>query len=93
VLQPDSLKFGSCKFNFIINIINITLRSGVAAKSKILEYNFAKKLKIFKFFYKKNELRHRTGIKASWLLFGVEKYWTVWVREREWDWEEIKLGL
>jgi hypothetical protein len=50
VLQPDSLKLGSCKFNFIINIINITLRSGVAAKPKIIGYNFVEKPKIFIFF-------------------------------------------
>ena len=47
VLQPDSLKLGLYKFNFIINIINITLRSGVAAKPKILGYNFAEKPNIF----------------------------------------------
>jgi hypothetical protein len=51
VLQPDSLKLGSCKFNFIINIINITLRSYVVAKPKILGYNFAEKLNIFKFLF------------------------------------------
>jgi hypothetical protein len=51
VLQPDSLKLGSCKFNFIINIINITLRSDVAAKPKILGYNFTEKPKIFKFLF------------------------------------------
>jgi hypothetical protein len=31
VLQPNPLKLGLCKFNVIINIINITLGSGVAA--------------------------------------------------------------
>ena len=51
VLQPDSLKLGSCKFNFIINIINITLRSGVAAKPKIIGYNFGEKPKIFIFLF------------------------------------------
>jgi hypothetical protein len=51
VLQPDSLKLGSYKFNFIINIINITLRSGVVAKPKILGYNFAEKPNIFKFLF------------------------------------------
>jgi len=51
VLQPDSLKLGSYKFNFIINIINITLRSGVVAKPKILGYNFAEKPNIFKIFF------------------------------------------
>ena len=58
-------------FNFIINIINITLRSGVAVKPKILGYNFAEKPNIFKFlffkifFMQKNDPRHRAGIKAS----------------------------
>jgi hypothetical protein len=51
VLQSDSLKLGLCKFNFIINIINITLKSGVAPKPKILGYNFAEKPKIFKFLF------------------------------------------
>ena len=40
---------GSCKFNFIINIINITPRSGVAVKLKTLGYSFAEKPKTFKF--------------------------------------------
>jgi len=78
VLQPDSLKHGSCKFNFIINIINITLRSSVAAKLKILGYNFAEKPKIFKFLFffnifyaKKTDPRHRAGIKASQTLNWV----------------------
>jgi len=39
-LQLDPLKLGSCKFNIIINIINITLESGVAAKPKTLGYSF-----------------------------------------------------
>jgi hypothetical protein len=34
VLQSNPLKHGLCKFNVIINIINITLGSDVAAKSK-----------------------------------------------------------
>jgi hypothetical protein len=51
VLQPDSLKLGSYKFNFIINIINITLRSDVVVKLKILRYNFAEKPNIFKFLF------------------------------------------
>jgi hypothetical protein len=38
VLQPDPLKLGSCKFNVIINIINITLRSDVSVKPKTLGY-------------------------------------------------------
>jgi hypothetical protein len=49
VLQSGSLKLGSCKFNVIINIINITLRSGVVVKLKTLGYNFAEKPKTFKF--------------------------------------------
>jgi hypothetical protein len=48
VLQPDPLKFGSCNFNVIINIINITLGSGVAAKPKTLGYNFAEKPNTFR---------------------------------------------
>jgi hypothetical protein len=48
VLQSDPLKLGSCKFNVIINIINITLGSGVAATPKTLVYNFVKKPNTFK---------------------------------------------
>jgi hypothetical protein len=48
VLQSNSLKLGSCKFNVIINIINITLGSGVAAIPKTLGYSFAKKPNTFK---------------------------------------------
>jgi hypothetical protein len=47
-LQSDPLKLRSCKFNVIINIINITLGSGVAAKLKTLEYSFAKKPNTFR---------------------------------------------
>jgi hypothetical protein len=47
VLQSDSLKLGSCKFNVIINIINITLGSSVAAKSKTFRYSFAETRKTF----------------------------------------------
>jgi len=43
VLQLDPFKLGSCKFNVIINIINITFRSGVAAKLETLGYSFTKK--------------------------------------------------
>ena len=43
VLQPNPLKFRSCKFNVNINIINITLRSSIAAKPKTLGHNFAEK--------------------------------------------------
>jgi len=48
VLQPNPLKLGSCKFNVIINIINITLESDVAAKPKTLKYSFEKRLNTFK---------------------------------------------
>jgi hypothetical protein len=44
VLQSDPLKLGSCKFNVIINIINIILGLGVAATPKTLRYSFAKNL-------------------------------------------------
>jgi hypothetical protein len=47
-LQSDPLKLGSCKFNVIINIINITLRSDVAAKLKTLGYKFIKIPNIFR---------------------------------------------
>jgi len=43
VLQPDSLKLESCKFNTIINIINITLGLSVAAKPKSLGHIFAER--------------------------------------------------
>jgi hypothetical protein len=45
VLQLDPFKPGSCKFNVIINIINIT---GVAAKPETLGYSFAKKHNTFR---------------------------------------------
>jgi hypothetical protein len=48
VLQLDPLKLGLCKFNIIINIINITLGSGVAAKPKTLGYSFAEKPNTFR---------------------------------------------
>jgi hypothetical protein len=48
VLQPDPLKLGSFKFNVIINIINITLGSGVAVKPKTLGYSFVKKPNTFR---------------------------------------------
>jgi hypothetical protein len=48
VLQPHPLKLGSCKFNVIINIINITLRSVVAAKPKSFGYSFAERPNTFK---------------------------------------------
>jgi hypothetical protein len=41
VLQPDSLKLESCKFNIIINIINITLESSVVVRLNTLGYIFA----------------------------------------------------
>jgi hypothetical protein len=43
VLQPDLLKLESCKFNIIINIINITLGSSVAARPKALGYIFTER--------------------------------------------------
>jgi len=43
VFQPDSLKLKPCKFNIIINIINITLGSSVAARPKAFDYIFAEK--------------------------------------------------
>jgi len=51
VLQPDSLKIGSCKFNFIINIINITLRSGVAANPRFLGITLQKNPKFLNFYF------------------------------------------
>ena len=42
ILQPNSLKLESCKFNIIINIINITLRSSVGSRPKALGYIFVK---------------------------------------------------
>ena len=82
MLQSGSLKLGSYKFNVIVNIINITLRSGVAAKPKILGYSFAEKLKIFKsyflyifFMQKKNDPRHCAGHVTSISLKYVRKEW------------------
>ena len=49
VLQSNSLKLRSCKFNVIINIINIIFGSGVAIKPKSLGYSFTEKPNIFKF--------------------------------------------
>jgi len=43
VLQSDSLKLESCKFNTIINIINIILGSSLAARPKAFGYIFAEK--------------------------------------------------
>jgi hypothetical protein len=43
LLQLDSIKLESCKFNIIINIINITLGSNVAARPKTLGYIFAER--------------------------------------------------
>jgi len=59
VLQSHLFKLGLCKFNVIINIINITLKSGVVAKPKILSTALQKNLihlyfNFFKYFlYKK----------------------------------------
>jgi len=43
VLQPDLLKLESCKFYIIINIINITFGSSVAAKPKAIGYIFVER--------------------------------------------------
>jgi len=43
VLQPDSLKIESCKFNIIINIINITLGLSVTTKLKVFGYIFVER--------------------------------------------------
>jgi hypothetical protein len=44
VLQSDSLKLESCKFNIIIIIIiNITLESSVAVRPKAFGYIFAER--------------------------------------------------
>jgi hypothetical protein len=40
MLQPDSLKLESCKFNIIINI---TIGSSVAARPKALEHIFVER--------------------------------------------------
>jgi hypothetical protein len=48
VLESNSLKFGSCEFNVIINIINITFESGVATKPKTLGYNFVERPNTFR---------------------------------------------
>jgi hypothetical protein len=48
ILQPNPLKLGSCKFNAIINIINITLGSDIAVKSKTLGYSFTERPNTFK---------------------------------------------
>jgi hypothetical protein len=54
-LQAHPLKVGSCKFNIIINIkniiiyiINITLRSDIVVKLKVLEFSFIDKPNAFK---------------------------------------------
>jgi hypothetical protein len=47
-LQSNPLKFSPCKFNVIINIINITIGLDVATKLKTLGYNFAKKPNTFR---------------------------------------------
>ena len=49
MLQPNSLKLGSCKFNIIINIINITFGSGVTDRLNVLRYNFVEKPNTHKF--------------------------------------------
>ena len=49
MLQPNSLKLGSCKFNIIINIINITFGSEVTDRLNALRYNFVEKSNTHKF--------------------------------------------
>jgi len=49
VLQSDSIKLERCKFNIIINIINITLGSSVTARAKALGYIFAERPNILRF--------------------------------------------
>jgi len=49
VLQSNSLKFRPCKFNVIINIINIILELSVVIKPKTLGYNFKKNLILLDF--------------------------------------------
>jgi hypothetical protein len=48
VLQLDSLKLESCKFNIIINIINITLGSSVTATPKAIGYIFVERPNTFR---------------------------------------------
>jgi hypothetical protein len=49
MLQPNSLKFESCKFSIIINIINITFESGVAHRLNVSRYNFVERLTLLDF--------------------------------------------
>ena len=48
VLQSNPFKFGSCKFNVIINIIDVTIGLDVATKPKTLGYHFVEKLNTFR---------------------------------------------
>jgi hypothetical protein len=48
ILHPDLFKLRLDKFNVIINVINITLASDVAAKPKTLRNNFVKTPNIFR---------------------------------------------
>jgi hypothetical protein len=85
VLQSDPLKLGSCKFNIIINIINITSESGIEAKPKTLGYSFAKDLILlnFSFFYifyaEKIDSRHRTGHVTSNILKWPSALVTIYI--------------
>ena len=49
MLQPNSLKFELCKFNIIINIINIIFGSRVTDRLNALKYNFVEKPNPLKF--------------------------------------------
>jgi len=51
VLQPNPLKLGSWKFNIIINIIKIILRSDVVVRSKALGYSFVEKPNTLRFYF------------------------------------------
>jgi len=65
MLQPNSLKLDSCKFNTIINIINITLGSSITAELKALRHIFAE--------------RPNTLISYSFLIFFMqEKKFNPW---------------
>jgi hypothetical protein len=72
VLQSDPLKLGSCKFNVIINIINITLGHALQSNLRLLGIALQKNLTLLdlSFFYifyaKQIDLRHRAGHTTSY---------------------------
>jgi len=67
VLQPNSPKLESCKFNIIINIINISysqIQNGynfLKKNIKLLNFNFFKK----KIYIKKTDTQHGAGQATS----------------------------